>query len=68
MSGKWLQADRYGYVDDSREWVVGGPQRVRWILVAYTRGVQESYHWIESSLIMAGQDGVLRMLTFWGSS
>ena len=66
-SGGQVREEQH-YVDDSREWIVSGPQKVCWILVAYTRGAQESHCWIGSSLFMVGQDGVLRKLTFRGLS
>lgn len=66
-SGGQVRGEQY-YVDDSREWIVSGQQRVCWIPVAYTRGAQESHCWIGSSLFMVGQDGVLRKLTFRGFS
>lgn len=51
-------------LDDSCEWVVSGSQRICWIPPGYIWSAQESYCWAGSSLIMAGQDGMLRKLTF----
>ena len=54
----------YLAVDDAHEWVVRGSERVCWIPPGYIGSVQPSYCWVGSSLIMAGQDGTLRKLTF----
>ena len=51
-------------LDDSREWVVSGSQRICWIPPGYIGPAQASYCWAGSSLVMAGQDGTLRKLTF----
>ena len=51
-------------VDDTREWVVRGLERVCWIPPGYIRSVQSSYCWAGSSLVMIGQDGILRKITF----
>ena len=55
-------------VDDGHEWVVSGSQRICWIPPGYIRSDQASHCWAGSSLIMAGQDGTLRTLTFRKSS
>ena len=62
--------EREYYVDDGREWVtvVGGSQRVCWIPPGYIGSDQASHCWAGSSLVMAGQDGTLRRLTFRESS
>ena len=51
-------------VDDAHEWVVCGSQRVCWIPPGYIGSAQPSYCWAGLSLFMAGQDGMLRKLTF----
>ena len=51
-------------VDDTHEWVVSGLKRVCWIPPGYIGSSQHSYCWAESSLIMVGQDEILRKLTF----
>ena len=51
-------------VDDSHEWVVSGSQRICWIPPGYIGSTQASHCWAGSSLVMAGQDGTLRKLTF----
>lgn len=51
-------------VDDTHEWVVSGSVKVSWIPTGYIGSTKHSYCWSRSSLIMAGQDGVLRKLTF----
>ena len=60
------QEGRYLDVNDTREWVVSGPKRICWIPPGYIGTTQSSYCWIGYSLIMAGQDGMLRKLTFSG--
>ena len=52
------------HVDDDMEWVVRGSKRVCWIPPGYINSAQPSYSWAGSTLIMYGQDGTLRMLTF----
>ena len=61
---KRSQERRYLKVDDTHEWVVSGFQRVCWIPPGYIGSIQPSYFWIGYSLVMVGQDGVLRKLTF----
>ena len=59
------QAPRKQYcLDDSREWVVSGSQRICWIPPGYIGSVTVGYCWAGSSLVMVGQDGKLRKLTF----
>ena len=55
---------RYLDVDVTREWVVGGSKRICWIPPGYIGSSKFSYCWVGLSLVMAGQDGVLRKLTF----
>jgi WD40 repeat protein len=58
------QSQRYYAVDDTNEWVIGGTKRVCWIPPGYIGSVQPSYCWAGHSLVIAGQDGMLRKLTF----
>ena len=51
-------------VDDTYEWVVSGSKKVCWIPPGYIGLGQPSYWWVGHSLVMAGQDGTLRRLTF----
>ena len=51
-------------LDETREWVVSDSKRICWIPPVYIRSVQSSHYWVGCSLIMAGQDGILRKLTF----
>ena len=51
-------------VDDTHEWVVRGSERICWIPPGYIGSVQPSYCWAGLSLVMAGQDGILRGLKF----
>jgi len=56
--------ERQFFVEDSHEWVVSGSRRVCWIPPGYIGSAEASYCWVGSSLVMAGQDGVLRKLSF----
>ena len=51
-------------VDDSREWIVESSKRVCWIPPGYISGFGNSYCWVGHMLIIAGEDGVVRKLTF----
>ena len=51
-------------VDDNMEWVVCGSKRVCWIPPGCIKSGQPNYSWAESTLVMYGQDGTSRMLTF----
>ena len=51
-------------VDDSHEWVVSSSQRICWIPPGYIASTHQGHCWAGSSLVMAGQDGTLRKLTF----
>ena len=51
-------------VDETREWVVSDSKRICWIPPGYIGSVKPSYWWAGNSLILSGQDGVLRGLTF----
>ena len=51
-------------VDDSHEWIVSGSQRICWIPPGYIGSAQASHCWVGSALVMVGQDGILRKLTF----
>ena len=52
------------FLDNSEQWVVSGSQRICWIPPGYIGSLKASFCWAGNSLIMAGQDGILRMLTF----
>ena len=58
---------RQYYVDDSHEWVISGTHRICWIPPGFIGSVAASHCWVGSSLVMVGQDGTLRKLTFRGS-
>ena len=51
-------------VDGTCEWVVSDSKRICWIPSGYIGSAQSSYCWAGCSLVMAGQDGMLRKLTF----
>jgi len=51
-------------VDDNHEWVVSGSQRICWIPPGYIGSALARHCWTGSTLLMAGQDGTLRKLTF----
>ena len=55
----------YYQVDGGREWVVGlSKKRICWIPPGYIGPFKGSYCWIGNMLVMAGQDGTLRKITF----
>ena len=57
--------ERQYCVDDSREWVVRGSQKICWIPPGYIGSTEGTSHCgAGSSLFMAGQDGTLRVLAF----
>ena len=58
------QPQRCYDVDDTVEWVVASSERVCWIPPGYIGSGQRSFCWVGQVLVMAGQDGTLRMLTF----
>ena len=54
------------HVDETLGWVIdSGSRRICWIPPGYIGSVKTSYCWAGSSLVMAGQDGMLRKLTFY---
>lgn len=55
-------------VDEGCEWVISGSQRICWIPPGYIGSTEASHCWAGFSLVMAGQDGTLRKLTFRRSS
>ena len=59
LDGQVLE-ERY-HLDDGRGWVICGSQRICWIPPGY---IGPSDFWAGSSLVMVGQDGTLRKLTF----
>ena len=68
ISSDGRASQRQYCVDDGHEWVVSGSQRICWIPPGYIGSDQASHHWVGSSLVMVGQDGTLRKLTFRESS
>jgi len=52
-------------LDKNLEWVVdAGSRRVCWLPPGYVTGVENGHFFSSSSLITAGQDGIVRKLTF----
>ena len=51
-------------LDDGREWVFCGSQRICWVPPGYIGLAPASHRWVGSSLVMVGQGGMLRKLTF----
>ena len=58
------QSQRYYDVDEAREWVVRSSKRICWIPPGYIGSDEHSYCWVGNTLVMVGQDGVVRKLTF----
>lgn len=61
---KKSQEKVYLSVDNTREWVVVGPKRVGWIPPGYIRSTEPNHCFVGYTLVMVGQDGTLRSLTF----
>ena len=61
-SGRSLK-EQYS-VNSTCEWVISGSKRICWIPPGYIRSTLPNYCWAGRSLVMAGQDGTLRMLSF----
>ena len=55
---------RYYDVDDAHEWVVCSSKRICWIPPGYIGSGHYGHWWAGDVLVMFGQDGVLRSLTF----
>ena len=51
-------------VDDAHEWVVCSSKRICWIPPGYIGSGRRCHWWAGDTLIMFGQDGVIRKLTF----
>ena len=51
-------------LDDGHEWVTRGSQRICWVPPGYVGSAPACHCWVGSSLVMVGQDGTLRRLTF----
>ena len=52
-------------LDDSLEWVVDAEsRRVCWLPPGYVTGIEDGHFFVGSSLVTAGQDGIVRKLTF----
>ena len=52
-------------VDSDREWVLSGLERICWVPLGYFRSNGTGYCWAEpNTLLMIGEDKVLRSLTF----
>ena len=59
-----LEPPRYCDVDDTHEWVVRSSERICWIPPGYIGSDRRCHWWAGDTLIMFGQDGVIRKLTF----
>jgi WD40 repeat protein len=52
-------------LDDSLEWVVDAKsRRVCWLPPGHTSGTEDGHFFVGSSIVMGGQDGIVRRLTF----
>ena len=59
-----LDKRRHYDIDDAHEWVVGSSKRICWIPPGYIGSDRRCHWWAGDTLIMFGQDGVLRKLAF----
>ena len=55
---------RHYNVDDAQGWVVGSSKRICWIPPGYIGSGRCCHAWAGDVLVMVGQDGVIRKLTF----
>ena len=62
LDGQVLQK-RY-CLDDGCEWVFCGSRRICWVPSGYIGSTPDSHYWAGHSLVMIGQGGKLRKLTF----
>ena len=51
-------------LDDGREWVIRGSQRICWVPPGYVELAPTYHRWVGLSLVTIGQDRTLRRLTF----
>jgi hypothetical protein len=59
------RAHLYYTLDEDLEWVVDSKsRRVCWLPPGYVTGKENGHFFVDSSIVMAGQDGVVRRLTF----
>lgn len=59
-----MQSHRYT-LDDDLEWVVDArSRRVCWLPPGYVSRIEDGHFFVGSSIVMVGQDGVVRKLTF----
>ena len=57
--------ERKYQLDSSREWVTRGPERIFWIPLGYLNSDSDGHCWAGSNtLVMIGESGVVRTLTF----
>ena len=58
---------RHYDLDDAHEWVICSSKRICWIPPGYIRSTEGGHCWVGNTLVMAGEDGILRKLTFQAS-
>ena len=58
------QLEKYYNLDDTREWVTCPAKKICWIPPGYIGSGNGSHCWAGNVLVMVGDDGLLRMLTF----
>ena len=52
-------------LDENLEWVVDEEsRRVCWLPPGYVTGIEDGHFFVDSSIVTAGQDGIVRKLTF----
>lgn len=65
LEGEILRRRPYYALDENLEWVVDAKsRRVCWLPPGYVTGKENEHFFVGSSIVMAGQDGVVRRLTF----
>ena len=64
MPGEWILSAQYS-LDENLEWVVDTEsRRVCWLPPGYVTGIEDGHVFVGSSIVTAGQDGIVRKLTF----
>jgi WD40 repeat protein len=65
ISGEEILLDYPYALGDSLEWVVDAKSRkVCWLPPGYISGIEDGHFFVGSSIVMGGQDGIVRRLTF----
>ena len=65
LPGRWIPPTPSYGLDENLEWVVDAKsRRVCWLPPGYISGTENGHYFVGSSIVMVGQGGILRRLTF----